>query len=171
MPNISPVFTVAFMTCLTELHNSKEKWPDANLVEIINDWMLSKDQFYGVIGSSLLLGLARWTILHPLTDKTGRQDSTIAVLHLAILEILAESKIKFAVPSKSVVLLVSKVEQCLNNDHDESSQELALDRLGQFLHCLSATTNVHGKVNEVCASMKRLVQQSRILQMYLNMYQ
>ena len=75
--------------------------------------------------------------------------------------------------SFSIVLLVGRIEETLKNyEYTQcdlgSNQELALDRLGQFLHCLSATGSIHGKLYEVFNSVKRIQQKNRLLQMYLN---
>jgi len=175
MPNISPIFAVGFMTCLTELYSTANKWPSIALVEIITHWMESRDQLMNILGSALLVGLARWTILYPLTgakNRSSKDDATYAQLHLSILETLADSKKGYSVPSKTLVLLVGKVEETLRKYDAQcdlgSNKELALDRLGQFLHCLTATGGIHGKVSEIFSSVKRIQESNRLLQMYVN---
>jgi len=152
------------------------------LVEICSQWMESKEEISCVLGPSLLLGLVRWTILHPLTEHKGKsasEDTTFAQLHLSILEALAETqKImnpqkKFpAVTNKSVVLLISRVEERLKSYDSQcdlgSNKELSLDRLGQFVHCLTATGGIQGKLNEVMSSVKRIMNDNRLLQMYIS---
>lgn len=149
-----------------------------DLVDLSSHWMTSRDQLEGTSGPNLLLGLARWTILHPLVaskDRSSEEDSTYAQLHLAILETLAESKSTHSVPVKSVVLLVSRVDEALKIHEDQSdlgsNKELSLDRLGQFLHCLSATKGIQGKQTELCNCIKKILNDNRLLQMYLNRYQ
>ena len=71
-----------------------------------------------------------------------------------------------------LVLLVGKVEETLRKYDAQcdlgSNKELALDRLGQFLHCLTATGGIHGKVSEIFSSVKRIQESNRLLQMYVN---
>lgn len=50
MPNISPVFAVGFMTCLTEFYSSADKWPSTALVEITTHWMEARDQLVNISG-------------------------------------------------------------------------------------------------------------------------
>merc|ERR1711944_385712 len=95
-------------------------------------------------GSNLILGLVRWTILHPLvkSKREAREDSIYALLHLSILQTLADLKeMTVPVSNKTVLLLIGKVHEAIKSSAGHqcdlgSSQELALDRLGQFLHCL-----------------------------------
>ena len=159
-----------------------DKWPSIALVEIITHWMEAKEELKSISGSTLLLGLSRWTILYPLIvgkinkNKSVIQDdhnaATYAQLHLSILETLADSKKDYSITSKSIVLLVGRVEETLKTYETQcdlgSNQELALDRLGQFLHCLSATGSIHGKLYEVFNSVKRIQHKNRLLQMYLS---
>ena len=90
-----------------------EKWPSIALVEIITHWMEeAKDELKKISGSTLLLGLSRWTILYPLIvgkinkNKSVIQDdhnaATYAQLHLSILETLADSKKDYSITSKSI---------------------------------------------------------------------
>ena len=54
--------------------------------------------------------------------------------------------------------LVGKVEEALRSYETQcdlgSNKELALDRLGQFLHCLTATGGIHGKLFEIFNSVR-----------------
>ena len=127
-------------------------------------------------GSALLLGLASWTILHPLLSKTDQMENTLyAQLHLAILETIAEVVPKTIImTNKSLVMLINRVEEFEKNYHAcdlGSGKELSLDRLGQFLHCCTASGFVQGKLNEVCSSLKRICNGNMLLKMYLDKYQ
>ena len=140
--------------------------------------MKAKEEMSGILGPGLLLGLVRWTVLHPFTPSKGKssgEDATYAHLHLAILEALAENQKSFTIPNKSIVLFLARIDEALKKASPQcdlgSSRELALDRLGQFLHCLSATGCVQGKQNEVCNTIKKSFADNRLLQMYLNRYQ
>ena len=91
---------------------------------------------------------------------------------------LASSLIKitditgYSLSNKAVVLLIGKVEETLKGYDAQcdlgSSKELALDRLGQFLHCLTATGGIQGKLSEIFNSVKRIQDSNRLLQMYIN---
>ena len=50
MPNISPVFAVGFMTCLTEFYSSADKWPSTALVEITTHWMEARYLLVNISG-------------------------------------------------------------------------------------------------------------------------
>jgi hypothetical protein len=132
--------------------------------------------------------LARWTILHPLkmTKATSENMNSIYTqLHLSILETLADykesnnlsttttTKKSSTIPAKSLVLLIGKVEEALKVGDDTKAdldRDLALDRLGQFLHCLTSVGCTQGKLNEVCSSLKTISGSNRILLMYLETY-
>ena len=158
--------------------NFLEKWPSLSLVEVCSQWMNSRSPLISSAGPNLLLGLIRWTILHPLIQnkREAREDSVYALLHLSILQTLADLKEMAApVSSKTVVLLIVRVHETLKSSSGlqcdlGSSRELALDRLGQFLHCLTSVGGIHGKLNEVHTSVKKLEAvggNNRLLQMYL----
>ena len=78
----------------------------------------------------------------------------------------------YSLSNKAVVLLIGKVEETLKGYDAQcdlgSSKELALDRLGQFLHCLTATGGIQGKLSEIFNSVRRIQDSNRLLQMYIN---
>ena len=51
-----------------------------------------------------------------------------------------------------------------------SQQELAMDRLGQVLHCFTSMNCLQSKPNDICQSLKKLKPQNRLIQMYLQRY-
>ena len=130
----------------------------------------------GSAGSALLLGLSRWTILHPIVTKVNSSGTAlIAKLHLAVLEAMSEMPPKsMTISNKSLVLLLGRVDETLKqyNACDlGSGKELCLDRLGQFLHCSTACGFVQGKLTEVVSATKKIHQGNRILEMYVSKYQ
>ena len=74
--------------------------------------------------------------------------------------------------NKAISLLIGRVEETLKTCDKQcdlgSSKELALDRLGQFLHCITAIQGIQGKLTEVFNSVKRIQGNNRLLQMYIN---
>lgn len=176
LPNISAVFAANFVISLTELYCSSEKWPDTSLIEICNQWMDSRSQLMEISGPSLLIGLSRWTILHPLINKcqNPQEESQYAQLHLSILETVADLKKPMFVPNKAMISLISKLEDTLNRTELKcdlgSQQELAMDRLGQVLHCFTSMNCLQSKPNDICQSLKKLKPQNRLIQMYLQRY-
>ena len=154
-----------------------EKWPENFIIEICNEWMESRSQLMPISGPNLLLGLARWTILHPVIRKVQgtNEEMQYAQLHLAILETIADMKSPIMVSNKYLIALISKLEEVIGKSGPQcdlgSQQELALDRLGQILHCLTSTKCVQGnKITYICQSLKKLKTQNKMLQMYLQRY-
>ena len=131
----------------------------------------------GSAGSALLLGLVRWTILHPIVTKVNSNGTALmAKLHLSVLEAMAEIPPKsMTISNKSLILLLGRVDETLKqyNACDlGSGKELCLDRLGQFLHCCTACGFVQGKLAEVVSSIKKIHQgNNRLLEMYVSKYQ
>ena len=78
--------------------------------------MDSRSQLMEISGPSLLIGLSRWTILHPLINKcqNPQEESQYAQLHLSILETVADLKKPMFVPNKAMISLISKLEDTLN---------------------------------------------------------
>lgn len=173
LPNISTIFAANFMATFTEF-----SWPQLQIVEIFSQWMESRGQLMAISGSALLLGLARWTILHPLVVPKlvdPHEDAVYAQLHLHLLETLADSNkdLKLnTVQNKAVVLLIGKVDSTLKGLDVQcdlgSRKELALDRLGQLLHCLTAVNCIQGKLTEICSCLRKMNVQNRLLDMYIN---
>ena len=129
-------------------------------------------------GALLLFALSRWTILHPITaiperkDEYRHLDSVYASLHLHILEGLSDIKDlkdKQPVPSKRLVIFLEQVGTKLSDKNLEvEKREMALDRLGQIMHCLTAVKGISGSLSEVCSSLKKLpgAGNNRILTMF-----
>ena len=86
--------------------------------------MDSRSQLIEISGPNLLIGLSRWTILHPLINKkcqNPQEESQYAQLHLSILETVADLKKPMFVPNKTMILLISKLEDTLNRTGKKNS--------------------------------------------------
>ena len=129
-----------------------------------------------------LMSLARWAILHTIIEYSGKCNyrDDYARLHSGILECLNDvlerrPLIRADVLStKKLVLLVSGIQLALDNyeteaSFDLSAQQECLDRLGQFLHCVTAAKCVYGKLSEVVSSIKNLPK-NRLLTLYIQRY-
>ncbi len=105
-----------------------------------------------------LLGLVRWTVI-------GDEDIHCR-LHLCLLQCLCEARKTRAtlrpdiVPVKKVTLLIQKVEAALDDidgTEEASRRQECLDRLGQFLHAVTAAKLLSGgKTAEIISCLKRL---------------
>jgi len=121
-----------------------------------------------------LIGLAKWTCLHPILVKVQGAQSmvdhdAIARLHVGILECISDAHQKRRllrgeiISSKKVVELITEVRVTLDNYGESDSKECpatqeCLDRLGQFLNCLFTAKCVYGRVEEVLTGIKYLPQ-------------
>jgi len=123
-----------------------------------------------------LIGLAKWTCIYPLIAKVHGTESiqdhdTYARLHVGILECITDAHQKRKllraeiISSKKVVTLINDVRVTLDNygksEGCPATQE-CLDRLGQFLNCLFTGRCIHGKLDELSATLKHLPQNNMI---------
>ncbi len=154
------------------------KRPPIELVQIAKHWMESRINILPLGGVPLMFSLANWTIMQPLlSPKTSienqAEDKVYSHLHLYILEGLSDvkdRKNKEAVSSKRMVQLISKVGDTIKNgDLGKDKTDLSLERLGQFVHCITAVKGVQGSNSEICSTLKKLpsASDSRIIQMFL----
>ena len=77
--------------------------------------MDSRNELMDISGPDLLIGLTRWTILHPLISKVQNtnEETQYAQLHLSILETVADLKKPMNVPNKSLLSLIGKLIEIL----------------------------------------------------------
>ena len=113
--------------------------------------MQSFDKFDDI---SSVLGLSKWTTL-------GNSE-----LHLSLLEYLNASSSNEQIPVKRITSLIQHVENAIKNEEDSIVKQNALDRLGQFLHGISAKGQIVGKTLEIIDVLSKLPG-NRLIGMYV----
>ena len=131
-----------------------------------------------------LMGLARWAILYPISpydeNRSAYYHEEYARLHAGILECLNDvverrSLVRIEVLSaKKLAILVCGIQIAVDNYKNQpyfnaSAQQECLDRLGQFLHCLTAAKCIYGKLAEVVSNLKNLPK-NRLIILYMQRY-